>query len=111
MTTCWLIWLTWRRGDERGGSREVRDRDGAPPLSRVSRRGGDLQVRRGDGPAFLPVQPGGREGAHRGRGRVLRGDDDRRLGVGHVPPGAVREEREGADVQGRQRRGAQPRRD
>ena len=34
--------------------------------------------------------------------------DDRRLGVGHVPPGAVRQERQGADVQGRQRRGAQP---
>ena len=30
----------------------------------------------------------------------------RRLGVGHVPAGAVREERAGADVQGRQRRGA-----
>ena len=33
----------------------------------------------------------------------------RRLGVGHVPPGPVREEREGADVQGRQRRGARAR--
>ena len=31
-----------------------------------------------------------------GRRGLLRGDDDRRLGVGHVPPGAVREERAGA---------------
>ena len=37
--------------------------------------------------------------------------DDRRVGVGHVPPGAVREERQGAHLQGRQRRGAQPGRD
>ena len=70
----------------------------------------DLQVRRGDRPPLLPVQPGRREGAHRGRRRVLRGLDDRRLGVGHVPPGPVRQERQGADLQGRQRRGAQPRR-
>ena len=71
---------------------------------------GDLQVRRGDRPPLLPVQPGRREGAHRGRRRVLRGVDDRRVGVGHVPPGAVRQERQGADLQGRQRRGAQRRR-
>ncbi len=92
--------------DERGGSREVRDRDGADALPGVPRRRRHLQVRRGDRPALLPVQPGRREGPHRGRRRVLRGLDDRRLGLGHVPPRPVRQERQGADLQGRQRRGA-----
>ena len=44
--------------------------------------------------------------AHLRRRGLLRGRDARRLGVGHVPAGAVREERPGDDVQGRQRRGA-----
>src|SRR5690348_17984668 len=70
----------WSSRDERRRARAVRDGDGAPPLPRVPRRGGDLQVRRGDRPPLLPVQPGGREGPHRGRGRLLRGLDDRRLG-------------------------------
>ena len=43
---------------------------------------------------------------HRQRRGLVRGDDGRRLGVGHVPAGAVRQERARADVQGRQRRGA-----
>ena len=30
---------------------------------------------------------------HRRRRDLLRGDDARRLGVGHVPPGALRQER------------------
>ena len=44
--------------------------------------------------------------ASRRRRGLLRADDARRLGVGHVPPGPVREERAGRDVQGRQHRGA-----
>ena len=48
----------------------------------------DLQVRSADGEVYFEV------------------DDGRRLGLGHVPPGPVRQERAGADVQGRERRGA-----
>ena len=50
----------------------------------------DVQVRNADGEVYFEVT------------------HVRRLGVGHVPPGPVRQERAGADVQGRQRRGAQP---
>ena len=48
----------------------------------------DLQVRNADGEVFFELTHA------------------RRLGVGHVPSGAVRQERPGRDVQGRQRRGA-----
>src|SRR5215217_8105102 len=34
------------------------------------------------------------------------GLDDRRLGLGRLPPGPLRQEREGRHLQGRQRRGA-----
>ena len=44
-----------------------------------------------------------RTGRRRG---LLRGDHAGRLGVGHVPPGPVREERPGCHLQGRQHRGA-----
>ena len=45
----------------------------------------------------------------RGRGQwrgLLRSHHARRLGMGHVPPRAFRQERAGSDLQGRQHRGA-----
>ena len=68
---------------------------------------GPVLLRRGDRAPVLPHQLRRRAGAHQRRRRgVLRGAHDRRLGVGHVPPGPVREERARAHLQGRQRRGA-----
>ncbi|CAA9216320.1 MAG: Protein often found in Actinomycetes clustered with signal peptidase and/or RNaseHII, partial [uncultured Actinomycetospora sp.] len=91
---------------ERGGSREVRDRHGALALPRVPRHRRAVLLRGGDRAPLLPGQLGGREGPERRRRGLLRGHHVRRLGVGHVPAGAVRQERAGGDVQGRQRRGA-----
>ena len=55
---------------------------------------GLFSLRRRDRAPVLPHQPRRPAGAqHRGRRGLLRGDDGRRLGLGHVPPGAVRQER------------------
>src|SRR5262249_16790008 len=47
-------------------------------------------------------------GAHRAGADVLRARAGRRLGVGHVPSGALRRQRPRRDVQGRQHRGTSP---
>ncbi|CAA9314640.1 MAG: Protein often found in Actinomycetes clustered with signal peptidase and/or RNaseHII, partial [uncultured Frankineae bacterium] len=91
---------------ERRGAREVRDRDGAAALPGVPRHRPAVRLRGRDRAPLLPGQLGGRAAAHlRGRG-LVRADAHRRLGVGHVPPGALREVGAGADLQGRQRREA-----
>src|SRR5215469_12367549 len=97
-----------RRGEhERGGSREVRDRDGASALSRVPRRGRPVHARGRDGAAVLPDQSGRPQRPPGGqRGGLLRGHHAGRLGLGHVPARAVREECSGCYLQGRQRRRA-----
>src|SRR6185312_7538974 len=98
---------TWEEfNSERRGSREVRDRDGAHPLQGVPGHRVPVLLRGGDRAPLLPGELRGRGRAQRGRRDLLRGPDVRRLGVGHVPPGSLREERPGADVQGRERRGA-----
>ena len=43
---------------------------------------------------------------HRERRSLLRARAAGRVGLGHVPPGALRRQRAGRDVQGRQHRGA-----
>src|SRR3954453_22627566 len=98
-----MTWLTaWRaERDERGGSREVRNRDGAAALSGVPRHRPPVLLRGGDRAAVLPRELGGPAGAQRRRRGLLRGDDVGCVGVGHVPPGALRQERPGGDVQGR----------
>src|SRR3954452_1238111 len=91
--------------DECRGPREVRDRDGARALSGVPRRRPSVLLRRRDRAPVLPDQRRAGERACRGWRDLLRGRHDRRLGLGHVPPRAVRQERPRADVQGRQRGG------
>src|ERR1700722_4522761 len=100
-TSCWR-----EEEDECGGSREVRDRDGAPALPRVPGRGRAVQPCRRDRAPLLPDQPGGAERPHgRQRRGVLRGHDAGCLGVGHVPACAFREECTSCYIQGRERRG------
>src|SRR6478752_5588032 len=73
---------------------------------RVQRRGGPVLGRGGDRTTLLPGEPGGPPGPVGRRRGVLRAAARRRVGVGRLPLGAVREVRARRDVQGRQRRGA-----
>src|SRR5680860_1434161 len=84
----------------------IRDRDGASALPRVPRRRRAVLPRGGDRAALLPGQLRRRPAAVGGRRGLLRADARRRLGLGRVPVGAFRQERQGRHLQGRQRRGA-----
>ena len=96
-------WSRWRKlfstppvgrllHDEYRGSRELRDRHGAAALSRVQGHRVAVQLCRRDRAPLLPDQRGRPPAAQRRRRDLLRADDARRVGVGHVPSGAVRED-------------------
>src|SRR5947199_4026242 len=91
--------------DERGGSREVRDRDGAAALPGVPRHRAPVLLRGGDRAPVLPGQPGRPARTQLRRRGLLRGGDAGRMGLGPVPAGPLRQERPGDDFQGRQCRG------
>ena len=82
-----------RTRDERRGSREVRDRDGAAALSRVPRHRRPFSYVVETERRFYLTNSVDLQVAQRRRRGLLRGPDVRRLGLGHVPAGPVREER------------------
>ena len=100
-----------RRGDrmragEFGGSREVRDRDGAAALPRVPRRRRPLLPRGRDRARFYLANSVDVKVRADGGEVYFDVTMQRRLGLGHLPSGALRQERARRDLQGRQRRGA-----